>query len=180
MSKKLKKYIDIALSNTDVLDIVNKRANLILYPDLHKYKDIDQVLGRYGAAFILFCSKPRYGHWVALIKRGNIIEFFNSYGGFPDDTLDYIEPKYRKESNQFHTTLSRLMYDSPYELEYNEFPFQKKGGSIKTCGRHAAYRILLKDLDLYEYKAFLDYIKDLTRLDYDAIITLATTKQGKY
>ncbi len=182
MSKKLDKYIDIALSNKDLLELVDGKANLVLYPDLHKYKNIDQVLGKYGAAFILFCSKPRYGHWSVLFKRDpQTLEWFNSYSDkWPDETLDFIEPGFRRRSNQYHTTLSKLMYDSPYNLEYNEFPFQKKGGSIKTCGRHAAYRLLFRDLNLYDYKDFLDYVRDLTGLDYDAIVTLATTRQGKY
>lgn len=171
----LTEYEDVALSNHDLIQMLNGQANIVTYPELINYNRIDDVLGPTGAAFILFETEPRYGHWVALMKRGNTIEYFDPYGGIIDGTLDYIPRDFQKQSNQDKTYLTKLLLDSPYEIEYNEFPFQKQGDKIKTCGRHSAVRLLLKDLDIYEYKDFLDIIRKQTGLDYDKIVTLLTS-----
>lgn len=144
--------MDIALSDKQVLELVNGKANIILYPDLHKYHSIDDLLFPYGACFILFESQPNFGHWCALIKLDNQnIEFFNPYGGYPDDGLEYIPPKFRIETNQDYPYLSYLMINSNYNLSYNEHRFQKHNKNIRTCGRWSAMRILLKNYSLDEF-----------------------------
>jgi hypothetical protein len=164
---KLKEYEDIALSDKQVLELVNGRANIVLYPNLLNYKSIDELLYPYGACFLLFEAQPRYGHWCCITKHGNTIEFFNPYGGYPDDSLKFISDEYRKISNQDYPYLSMLLLNSPYELTYNEFKFQRKHNDTKTCGRWCAVRILTKHIDLYNFhKIFKD--------DGDMKVTLLT------
>jgi hypothetical protein len=174
----IKIYEDVALSNYDLIQLLDGKANIVIYPQLAKYETIEQVLGPTGACFLLFEAKPKYGHWVCLMKRGNVIEFFNPYGGlltgWPDNSLKSIPMKFRKESGQVLPLLSLLLLDSPYELEYNEFQFQKHSKNIKTCGRHSAVRLLLKNLDIYQYKAFLDSMCKETNLNYDELVTFLT------
>ena len=154
--------MDIALSDKQVLRIVKGKANIVLYPNLYRYQNIDDLITPYGACFILFESKPSFGHWCALIKTGdNDIEFFNPYGGYPDDSLGYIPEQFAKISNQDYPYLSRLMIDSKYNLAYNEHTFQKRNRDIRTCGRWSAMRILLKDYSLDEFtKYFLNKNSD--------------------
>src|SRR5690606_21496962 len=117
----LSRLKDIALSNHDITKLLDGQVNIILYPDLHKYTSIDQLLSPYDACILLYESKPNYGHWCALIKHGDSIEFFNPYGGLPDASLKLINPEFRIESNQVLPYLKILMFKSPYELKYNEF-----------------------------------------------------------
>lgn len=180
MDQTLKKYEDIALSDKDLLKLVDKKASIILYPNLVHYKTIDDVLGPYKATFLLFCSKPKYGHWCLIFQLNeHTIEFFNPYGGWPDDSLEYIPLEFRKKSNQLHTTLSRLLYYSPYQLEYNEFPFQKRSPDIKTCGRWCAVRLLNRDLNIYEFKDKIDKLKRKFKVDGDELVTLLTMNVNK-
>ncbi len=44
MERVLKKYQNKALSDKEMLNIVDGKANLVLYPNLHKYKSLDQFL----------------------------------------------------------------------------------------------------------------------------------------
>lgn len=173
-NKELKYYEDIALSNFDILKLLDHKCNIILYPDLHKYNTIDDILNPYGACVLLFEAKPKYGHWVCLIKKGNEVEFFNSYGGFPDDSLKYIPKQFAEQSNQNIPYLSLLLFESPYKLYYNEFQFQKHKKDIKTCGRHCVVRVLNKDIDIYEYKDLLDKLCEKYHTDYDGIVTILT------
>lgn len=145
--------MDIALSGKDILKLVDGKANLVIYEDIHKYKTLDDLLGPYGACVILYCFKPKYGHWCCIFKRKpDTIEFFNSYGGKPDSTLYLINDDYRKNSNQWYPYLCKLIYDSGYNIEYNEHQFQKFDNDIYTCGRWACMRLLLRDLSLKEFK----------------------------
>lgn len=164
--------MDIALSNDDILELTDGEANIVLYPDLHKFETIDELLGPNENCFLLFESKANFGHWVLIFKENkNNVAFFNSYGGYPDDSLKKIPKEFREISNQVVPYLSQLMVDSGYDLSYNEFKFQSDGKNINTCGRWCVLRWWLKDLDLYEFKDFLDYIKDETGLTYDEIVT---------
>lgn len=175
----IKEYEDKALSNFDILNIIDKKANIVLYPDLYKYKTLDQVLEPYEAAFILFESKPRYGHWTLIFKLNeNTVEFFNPYGGintgFPDESLKYIPKDFALMSNQNIPYLSLLMLKSPYQLSYNEFRMQKHNPNIKTCGRHCCVRFICKYLDSYQYKNLITLLCNEIKLNSDELVTLLT------
>lgn len=174
MDSLIKKYENVALSNYDILKILDNKCNIILYPDLHKYNTLDEILYPYDSCILLFEAQPKYGHWVALIRHNNDVEFFNSYGGFPDDSLKQIDKKFAKQSNQDVPYLSLLMLKCPYNLFYNEFQFQKKNKNTKTCGRHCIVRVLNKHMDIYNYKSMLDTIKNDYGYDYDKIVTFIT------
>lgn len=173
--KSLKYYKNIALSNRDILKLLDNKSNIILYPDIHKYINIDQLIQPYGSCIILYEAKPHYGHWCALLKTNDTdIEFFNPYGGIVDDSLDNIPLDFRVKTNQVFPYLSYLMYKSKYNLFYNEFRFQKKGFDIKTCGRHCVVRVLRSNLNIYDYKKFIDELCILFNTDYDGVVTLLT------
>ncbi len=173
--KSLKYYKNIALSNRDILKLLDNQSNIILYPDIHKFDNIDQLIQPYGSCIILYEAKPHYGHWCALLKTNNTdIEFFNPYGGIVDDSLDRIKDKYKIATNQAFPYLSYLMYKSNYNLFYNEFQFQNDGSDNRTCGRHCVVRVLRSNLDIYEYKKFLDSLCKLFNTDYDGVVTYLT------
>ncbi len=171
----IKKYEDVALSNTDIFELLGGKVHIAMYPDLHNYENIDQLLGKYGACILLFEAKPQYGHWVLIFKLDSTtIEFFNPYGGYPDDSLLSINKKFRIKTNQEYPILSQLLIDSPYKLTYNEFQFQEKNHGINTCGRHCVVRLLKRKLDLYQYVNFLNKLCNEYNENYDGVVTLLT------
>jgi hypothetical protein len=171
----LSKLKDTPLSNFDIMSKLNNKCNIVLYPDIHNYRTVDELFGGFDGCVILFESQPKYGHWVCITKHGNSVEFFNSYGGYPDDSLKKIDKQFAKESKQDYPYLTKLLLNSRYDLFYNEFPFQKKCSKIKTCGRHCIVRILEKHLDIYDYKDKLDKLCQEYDCDYDDIVTILTT-----
>lgn len=147
-----------ALSDQEVIDLVKGKARVVLYEKLRKYKSIDDLLKPHGAVFILYQQDKNYGHWVALFKRennkGNVeIEFFDPYGEFPDDQLFWTEKDKREELHHDYPYLTELLYKAPrnYDLIYNEYPFQKMGKNVNTCGRHAVLRLQHRNKSLNEY-----------------------------
>jgi hypothetical protein len=167
-------YMDIPLSNEDITRLLNGKCNIVLYPSIRNYSSLDELLRPYNACVILFQTKPSYGHWVCITKHGKDVEFFNSYGGYPDDSLSYIDKKYASGSNQDYPYLTKLFIESPYELFYNEFAFQKKDKNVKTCGRHCVVRIMHKTIDIYEYKYILDSMCKEFNTNYDGLVTMIT------
>ena len=171
----LKYYEAQALSNKDVLKLLDNKAKVVLYPELHKFHTIDELLHPYDAVFLLYELKPQYGHWTCLFKRGKEVEFFNSYGGIPDETLKKIPNTYKSESHQNFPYLVNLLYNSPYEIHYNEYDFQKHSPDVKTCGRWAALRLLMKDFTIDEFKHVIDLLKDYLSVSADKVVTILTT-----
>lgn len=179
--KTLKDIIDehknIALSDTQVIDLVKGQANFFIYPDLHAVSNIDQVLGEFGAVIILYLSQPHFGHYCCLIKthdeHGPLLEFFDPYNGTPDSQLQHIPQPFRQESGQDYPVLSELLIESNYDISYNEFDFQKLDNGVKDCGRWCAMRILLKDLPLKEFsELFYNMYSD------DLVTFLTTPKEA--
>lgn len=142
----------VPLSDVDVKNLMDGHCNVHLYRDLKRIKSVDELLGPYDCCMILFEWQAGYGHWICLSKHGDLVEYFDPYGKYIDYWLQEIDPVFAKESNQNHSYLSRLLIKSPYELSYNEFPFQKRSKNISTCGRWSVVRGILKDMSLNDFK----------------------------
>lgn len=180
MNKQLlRKYEYMALTDKDIERMLNGNTNIVLYSDLHKYNNLDQLLNGENNAVILYESKPQYGHWTCIIRPDQEnVEFFNSYGGvnagYPDEPLMSISKDFRYESGQEFPYLSQLLIDSPYNLSYNEYKLQKKGADIRTCGRHVINRIRNINLPLDAYVRKLNRQCAEYGTDYDGVVTIET------
>lgn len=173
---KLKEKEEKAISGSDIMKLLNGRTRIIKYSELSKITNINKLLFGYDSCVILILSKENYGHWVCLTRRGNILEFFDSYGYFIDDPIYFKNNNkyFRKINNQDypHLTYLLLKASDEYKISYNEIQFQKMSPDISTCGRHVVCRIMYRKLDLYSYYNFL---KSFNR-DFDEIVTLITHK----
>lgn len=161
-----------SLSNREVLDLVNHKANFITYDKLANVNNIDDILEPHGACVILYFTAENYGHFCCLFRvEPGVLEFFDPYGLFVDKELDFNKDIYfRQEKNQDYPHLSYLLDYSPYALTYNNYKFQKKKEDVRTCGRHCACRINFRMMDLEKYKDFLTN----PYLDFDNTVTLLT------
>ena len=54
LNKVIKEYEDVSLSNWDILKLLDNKANIILYPSLHEYKTLDEILDPYDCCVLLF------------------------------------------------------------------------------------------------------------------------------
>jgi len=115
------------------------------------------------------------GHWVSLVidKVNKIIYFFDSYGRFPDDSLNDIKPWYRIETNQNQRDVGEFMYEMSqlgYGLKYNEHKLQKYKDGVNTCGRWVGLFCLFinngyDEEDFFEYVDQLKYNNNFKNLD---------------
>lgn len=174
--KQMKAYENVALSDRDIMSLLNNDTNLELYPKLHLYHSIYDLLGPARSCVLLFASKPTYGHWTCIFERDGDLEFFDPYGTWPDDSLAFISPQARTELRQDYTYLSKLMLGYNGTLSYNQYHFQKHNPGLRTCGRHCVVRLLNRHLSLNDYKTYLEYVIEMYKLkDYDQAVTLLTS-----
>lgn len=159
------KSISYALSGYDILEMLKGKTNIIMYNELYKIKNIDEVI-KYGTCVILYNTSEFRGHWCCLIVNNDRIEFFDPYGILIDDEIKpsfmsklFIKKYYSRDKKR----LQKLIYYSKYDkVEYNNYPVQKRENNINTCGRHVVTRILMKDLLLEEYIKYIYSFKGRT------------------
>lgn len=170
MDNIIKKLRKKPFSGDDILTVTDNKTKIITYPELYSFKNIDEVLKPFGSVVILYETKPSYGHWVCLLKHGNKIEFFDPYGLFIDDQLDFINQNFRKQNKEDYPILSDMLFKSKYNIVYNKGKLQKYSDDISSCGRHVAFRIVMGDVPLNEYGKLLTHNK----YDPDMIVTYLT------
>src|SRR5712672_59943 len=129
-----KKLIDVekrkALSGEDILNLLDNKTNIMLYRDLYKYDNLDDVLGKYKSCVILYeTTEPLYGHWCVVFQQNpNTIEFMDSYGYLIDNEIS-IDFMNRHIIDKFYSKgpiLRRLIYYSKYKyIIYNNYQLQE-------------------------------------------------------
>jgi hypothetical protein len=168
MSDKIKSY---SLSDSDIRKLLGGDISIMTYPELKHIKNIDDCFDSQGRCIILFLTESETsGHWTALLKRGDHIEFFDPYGDSVGGVLKEIPEERRQALDQTRPYLQNLLKASPYKVSYNKNPFQIDKPGINTCGRHCVVRLLHPDLDINEYKALIkssgmtpdDFVSDYT------------------
>ena len=161
--------LDDALSNGDINRILKKldeKTKIIRYPELARYKNVEQLLGVHKSVVILLLAKekdefnPNYGHWVLLFKYPKkqngkeVLEYFDPYG---------ISVDVEKQEFPY---LSKLLLDyinKGGKIVYNHHRFQKLEPGINTCGKHVINRLAFKNLILDKYiYMFKDIDKNIT------------------
>jgi hypothetical protein len=166
--EKIKKKEKKALTSTEMIDAMEGKANFLTYPELAEKKTLDEVLGVHDMCIILYLTKENYGHYCCLFRIGDVVTFFDSYGGVIDSQLKKIPEHFREDSNQVNSHLCRLLYESGHEVHYNDKQLQQLSREISTCGRHCISRLWLRHLDCDEY------IKFFKGVNPDILVTLFT------
>lgn len=136
-------------------------ARILKYSELSKYKTIQSLLPKHKSYVILLypVQSIQSGHWVCLTRYGDVIEYFDSYGGKPDTPFNWPTSNFKKNRKY----LSELL-DKSKKVVYNSIDFQsKKDPLISTCGAFVVFRILSMielDADLEKNNLLLQTLKE--------------------
>jgi hypothetical protein len=161
------------LSNDDIMSLIDlEPSNILTLPDLLECDNIDEKLDRKGRAIVLYLTGPNEseGHWIALLKRNNNIEVYDSYGFNPknwEKDLSGGIDNHNQDSNE----LIKLIKDSGYSVSFNKVKNQQINPNISTCGRHAVMRLLFSKYSLPEYQKILKMIKKKYNISPDDLAT---------
>ena len=123
------------------------------YPELQECGSVDDMFDELGRCIVLYLvNGPTSGHWVCLWRKGNRINYFDSYGDPPETPREAVGGAY----DQQEPYLMNLLQNSGCKVYYNSHPYQSDRADVATCGRWCVARLLLKD---QSDKRFYDIIK---------------------
>jgi hypothetical protein len=137
-------------------------GKVIKYSELDNYATINDLLPKdKDFRIILVESQYNQGHWVAVLKYGNIIEWFNSYGTKPEYDFKFIPTFTKHLLGQGGNLLTKLLKtkNKGQKVYYNKKKFQKIIDGINTCGRWCVARILAMRCG-YELDDFINKVDE--------------------
>lgn len=159
------------LSNEDIQQILHPDTKIWVYPQLAELNTIEECFDELGRCIILYLtSDERTGHWVAMLKRGKTIEYFDPYGKKPDNPLTWLTADAKTELDESKSYLYPLFRKSKCKVIYSMFSYQENTADINTCGRHCITRLVLKDHTLEQYHEIIQK----SGLDPDTFVSLFT------
>ena len=147
-------------------------ARIITYPELEDYSDIEQLLPTVGSYFILlYLDSPDTGHWTCLKRTKEGINYFCSYGTFPDGQLKWYGEELREKLNEDEPYLTKLLKKTQLKVFYNDIDYQNKNNlDIVTCGRHVI-NFLKSGKNLKQYFKVMEKLKKGGNKSYDDIVS---------
>lgn len=113
----------------------------------------DGALQTNGPAIFLWRRTPSYGHWCAAWRRRpDVLSVFDSYGARVPDSWERGPMEQAEELGQERARILDAVAGGRWRaLEWHDYPMQKKGREIATCGRWAALRLALSELTPREF-----------------------------
>jgi len=149
--ERVKEY---SLSDSDIRKILGDDIKIITYPMLGNMSSIDEAFDSKGRSVMLVPNvSPTMGHWVAMINRGDSIEFFDPYGDAPEEQKDGISPSKLEALDIAQPFLTKLLRASGKPVYYNTKAFQSSSRNVATCGRHSISRLLYAPYSIDKYDA---------------------------
>lgn len=146
-----------SLGDDDIRKLLGSDIKITSYPALEHIHDIGQLFDRHGRAVLFFPQESAsVGHWIALIKQGRQIEFFDSYGHYPDTQKPDKETQMSLHMDQ--PLLTKLLEDaehSGYRIIYNKVAMQKSKDDVQTCGRQVVCRLLYSKYPIAQYREMI-------------------------
>ena len=155
--------LKVSMTGQDILSYL-PNCKIIEYNDLADYNEITDLLTKPVDYVIILIetTADNVGHWVALLRYDNTIEFFNSYAEAPDVQKNTLISKAKNiEFNQTQNYLTNLLVKSDFNIIYNKLQLQKYSNNSATCGRWVTLRLLCLLNHNMDLKRFLEFIIDL-------------------
>lgn len=164
----LQKIKDNALSIPQLQSLVGieqaKQCRWIVYDDLRKFQNLEQLLSLGAVVILLQIEAPRapkVGHFILMMDHGNHIEHFDSYGLNIDQETSITQEHH----------LTNLFKMSRKPIKENGKRLQTLREDVNTCGRWVAARLLLREMELDQFLKLISYFKVNTD-DLVAIMTM--------
>ena len=176
---KLRQIITEPMSDAD-LEVYLPQAKIFMFRELKGYPTIQSILKRpRDYMILLYEHTPQNGHWVAVLRYENTIEFFCPYGSSPyspNSPLEWNSPEENAVVDATHNYLEDLLNKAKtdgWDVIYNKMDFQEKRDNVNTCGAFCVWRVLCLMEDNMNLSAFQNGMKELHKrmgISYDEIV----------
>lgn len=160
---ELNKVIEDPLDDSEIKKYLPD-AKIYKYNQLCNFDNIDELLpGDRDYVIILYEQMHNTGHWICVLKYGNTLEYFDSYGNNVDEPLQWITVQQNYELKQYDTFIANMFNKTKKErnIIWNPVKYQELQKGINTCGRHVIFRIInmLKGCDIDTYFKRMKHFK---------------------
>ena len=173
MDKRISNRIKKPLDDSEIRSHLEP-VKIIKYSDLKNYNNIEELLPEDNTFIILLVeSSFNNGHWIAVLRYNNKIEYFDSYGLKPSENLKWTK-SVNKMLGQGKEYLNMLFDKTPLDVIYNPIEYQEDKENVNTCGRHCILRcIAMKGLNmsLEDYYKFMNDMKKKFKSNYDKVVS---------
>ena len=176
---KLRQIMTEPMSDAD-LEVYLPQAKIFMFRELKGYPTIQSILRKpRDYMILLYEHTPQNGHWVAVLRYENTIEFFCPYGSSPyspNSPLEWNSPEENAVVDATHNYLEDLLNKAKtegWEVIYNKMDFQEKRDNVNTCGAFCVWRVLCLIEDNMNLSAFQNGMKELHKrmgISYDEIV----------
>ena len=159
------------ISDKDILRKLNGNTRIIFYEELNNHEDIIPLLDK-GSLVILYRSKPNFGHWTALVKTPEGIEYFDPYGEMIEEAKRNVNRDFLRQTNQQRNRLAELLFRASRNvpIHYNDHKLQKRSKTISTCGKHVIVRIMHRYMTIDEYNKELRDVSEELNMTPDEVV----------
>ena len=175
---ELQKKMLINITDEDLKNYFPNTKNFVMkYSDLENIKHLNEILP-YDKSFKIILIEQNFnlGHWVLILRYGNVYEFFDSYGLKIDQELKFIHRIQNILLGQNKKYMTELFKKIPkgFKKIVNRKRLQQVKNKSATCGRWVISRIQLMRMgyNLEEYQDFVKKWASKLELSLDEIVTL--------
>jgi hypothetical protein len=148
------------LSDSKVREALGDDVKILKYSELKKYATIDELLPKINSFFICLLEEElNSGHWVACMRLGEGLFYFNSYGQKYDTDLSVVPRCIRKILNEDKREFSRL-FDGA-DCDWNRIKLQ--GDKSQTCGRYVVLAITMCCFLQYSPTEFVEFVQNKSK-----------------
>jgi hypothetical protein len=163
------------VSNKDLQEKIHHPIRILQYPELVNYDDIQKLLPNDFCILILLIeTSQNAGQWVCLIRKNNIITFFDSYGLKYDTELRFVSNSVRQQLHEspFLTGLLNHAKKQGFKIEYNKIQLQQFSSNVSTCGKFviSICNAFVDGISLQEYLKLLLEKHRESNLSYDKLV----------
>jgi hypothetical protein len=150
-------------------------CRILKYSQFKQFRSLDEILpNNKDYVIILYETTLNSGHWCCITKFKDCYQYFDSYGKYPSQPLEWNKPEMNKMLGQDKPYLSMLFDKSKLRVVYNPVQFQSKKSPISTCGAYDTLRaseLQKHNTTLEEFNDMLEEVKKGTGLNYDEIVS---------
>jgi hypothetical protein len=158
MEETIAKIRAYPLSNEDIQHILEPDTKIWTYPEFKTMSTIDEAFDSLGRCIFLFLTKsPTSGHWLCMFRKGNEIQYFDSYGEKPEAQREWLSEEQLEALDEEEPWLLNLLKKSPYKVYWNTVQYQKEKEDYNSCGRWCVARLICKDMT---DKQFYNLVKE--------------------
>lgn len=170
----IQRLIKKSLSDADLRTVLGGDLKILKYSELSKIASLGALFPKdLDYCIILIEEEVSSGHWVALMKYDNTVEFFDPYGKKWDTELAWIPMNKRQQLGETQKLLSGLLERSGLKRVYSPYHYEKESSSVNTCGDHCAhriYRLKRSNMDLHDYYCYMENTQEKLKATPDEIV----------